>query len=964
MQDARYREFESWILDLASCILCPGGYAYTIRVISHASSAFRDRARYEADRYGWDPWVFVRELLQNSRDAGARRVWIAATRSEGRDRIECRDDGAGMSFEHARRYLFTLYASSKRGGSKTAGRFGIGFWSVLRFSPDAIIIRSRPAHTSHHLATRRGEKCGLDDGSDGWLVRLDGDLENTRREPTVMEPGTEIVLERPAHEIDLEDAIRNAVLRDAPFLSCRDKPERPLEVRINGRVVRSEPELPPPSLSFERRGLRGAVALGDEPRVEIFAHGLKVRDAASLDDLLLGGRPGRPPLPATSGGSAPRVLIDSRDLSVLMARGDAREDRALRRLVAIGHRELGRLVRAELDRHARATRHGGIGEWIRDLVAGIRLPREAVIGTVAVVIFGLGWFVLQQIPESGGTPLAVPTVGADPRTTDREPAPYRGLEESYRGPSVETLGRVSPPVDLHYRPADQNLNFAALLVTGLDADGVPAGDRSAITGPYRGRGCVESCVAIEMTVDAGAGVLRLPVPTGHAVDPDSVRLDDRPVSVVATAAGQPAIRLEAARAGRLFFRSSPGPGSIPTAGGEWPDLPAELDVLVADLDRLARSDRASVAADYVRRRVRYDRSRATSRSLLEARRRGLDLFSRTLAVGAGDCDVQNALLAGILDHVGVPSRLALGWVGSEGRVLAGLHAWVEILGADGRWAVVDASVDLERSSSPASDTPRKVVGSVASIADGRWMLIVGGALLVVVAAAVVLVRRSWRRSLRPGDGSDLSDLLRGAAARPEAFAGIRPLFNRRVVPLLERPPVSLAQARAALRRGWLGSGSSKSRLAVEAAAAGGMVIDGDSREGRAVAEALGSVDLDRWQEILEGARIEPLAERVEEALGAAGESCRLRVASEVGQHMAALDGRAFGLGRSSCWVVVDEESELWKVVCDIGRRQPARAALLFADSVVHLVGVPPQSRPRCLGALAEAALVESGGGAS
>ena len=923
---------------------CP---LYPVPVNSADNNAFRNRARYEADRYGWDPWVFVRELLQNSRDAGARGVWISATRREGRDRIECRDDGAGMGFEHARRYLFTLYASSKRGRSRTAGRFGIGFWSVLRFSPDTIVIRS-----------------SRDDSNEGWLVRLSGNLEHAVHEPTVMEPGTEIVLERPAQAVDLENAVRDAVLRDAPFLSCRDRPEQPLEVRVNGRIVRSEPELPPPSLSFRRRGLRGAVALGDEPRVEIFAHGLKVRDAASLDDLLLVGGAGRPPLPATTGGSAPRVRIDSRDLSVLMARGDAREDHALRRLVAIGHRELGRLVRAELDRHARATGRGGIGEWIRDLRAGFRLPRAAVVGVAVAVIAGLGWLALEPWPGSGGTPPVVQVVGVIPNRAEREPAPYHGLEKRYRGPSVEILGRVSPPVDLHYQPGDQDLYFAALLVTSLDADGVPTGSSSTATRSYRGQPCVERCVEIEMTVNAGEGVLGLPVPTGHVVDPESVRLDGGRVPVVATASGQPAIRLGAARAGRLLYQSSAGPGSVTTAGGDWPDLPAELHVLVADLEKLARVDRVSVAADYVRRRVRYDRSLATSTSLLEARRRGLDLFSRTLAVGAGDCDVQNALLAGILDHVGVPSRLALGWVGSDGRVLAGLHAWVEFLGVDGHWEVVDASIDLERNSPPAGGATGKVVGSVASVADSHWMLIAGVALLIVVAAVVVLFRRPWRRSLHPGDGSDLSDLLRGAAARPEAFERIRPLFNRRVVPLLERPPVSLAQARDGLCRGRLGSGSSKSRLAVEAAAAGGMVIDGNRREGRAVAEALGAVDLDRWQEILERSRIEPLTERVEEALDAVGEPCRLRVASKVGQHIAVLDGRAFGLGRRSCRVVVDEESELWRVVCGLDRKRPARAALLLADSVVHLIGVPPQSRPRCLGALAEAALEESGGGVS
>ncbi|MEJ2190550.1 MAG: ATP-binding protein [Acidobacteriota bacterium] len=209
-------------------------------------TAFRDRARYEADRYGPDAWVFVRELLQNARDAGARRVWLSGVRSGGRDRVVCRDDGGGMSFDHARRYLFTLYASSKRGQPRSAGRFGIGFWSVLRFAPETILVRSRP---------RSGE---------GWQVRLAGDLEHVKGEGAIMDPGTEIVLERRAGGPQPEKALREAVLRDAPFLRCRGGKERPLEVLVNGRRVAGELDVEPPSLSFRRRGLRGVVALGRE----------------------------------------------------------------------------------------------------------------------------------------------------------------------------------------------------------------------------------------------------------------------------------------------------------------------------------------------------------------------------------------------------------------------------------------------------------------------------------------------------------------------------------------------------------------------------------------------------------------------------------------------------------------------------------------------------------------------------
>ena len=112
------------------------------------SRAFRERARLEADRYGPDPWIFVRELLQNSRDAGANGVAFTVgetPRPEGTvEWVACYDDGEGMTFEHARRYLFALYASSKEDRKNQAGKFGVGFWSILRFDPQTIIIRSRP----------------------------------------------------------------------------------------------------------------------------------------------------------------------------------------------------------------------------------------------------------------------------------------------------------------------------------------------------------------------------------------------------------------------------------------------------------------------------------------------------------------------------------------------------------------------------------------------------------------------------------------------------------------------------------------------------------------------------------------------------------------------------------------------------------------------------------------------------
>ena len=100
------------------------------QAVAEKSRAFRERARLEADRYGPDPWIFVRELLQNSRDAGANAVAFTVGErpaSDGSDKVvewvACQDDGEGMTFEHARRYLFALYASSKEDRTNQAGTF-------------------------------------------------------------------------------------------------------------------------------------------------------------------------------------------------------------------------------------------------------------------------------------------------------------------------------------------------------------------------------------------------------------------------------------------------------------------------------------------------------------------------------------------------------------------------------------------------------------------------------------------------------------------------------------------------------------------------------------------------------------------------------------------------------------------------------------------------------------------------
>lgn len=915
------------------------GPAYTGAVTHTSSNTFLLRARLEAERYGTDPWVFVRELLQNARDAGAHRVWFRTTTTHGSESVSCRDDGAGMTFDHARRYLFSLYASSKRGRSRTAGRFGIGFWSVLRFEPREIVVRSRP---------QSGES---------WQVRLDGELELMRRENATMQRGTEVVLMRGTSTDDLEQFLASSILRDAPWLRCRHRAERLLEVRVNGRLVRAEPALAPPCMKFRSRELRGVVGLGSEPRAEIFAHGFRVRDAATLDELLVETRPETQALAGSIDGLSPRIIIDSRNLEVLMARGDPREDHALRRLVAVGHRELNRLVRAELDRHANLSAPSRLVERWREAWSVSRVSKVLTAVVLTVALAGLA---MRGAPSWRSGQRAESKRSETTASIVPPPAvPYRDLRGRYRGPDVDSIGGTAPAVDLSYRPAGDRQLFAALWVTGLLADGQPDAEDQVLIGLYEGANCTDDCLEVELGVDSAAGLVRLPIATGHLLDPGSVRLDGQLMPVFAVATGQPAVRLDAPRIGRLRYRSRPGGSAENLKMGVWPELPPDVARFANGLEGLPISARAFEATEFVSKRVTYDTTAETAARHVEAKERSIGLFARAVAIGAGDCDVQNSLVAAMLEESGVPSRLAVGWIGADGRARSGLHAWAEYRGEDGRWRAADASLPRASQRSPATTMPAVVVESDRPMSRSPvWILPVVVALaFAFVGSAVFIAGRRSRRSFQGGDADDIVGLLRGAAVSPRSFEEIRALFSRRLLRLVCGRSISLAWAREKARRGVLACGSSRSELVREAVRGGGKVLDLDHAESAAVAEVMAAINLDQWQELLDRAVGDDLTAHVEDRLAAAGEVCRILVADKPGFETMILRGTALGLGSS--WVVLDRDGHPWQSVHRWAGRSPARAALLLADAVVHQGGVPPTVRHRCLSRFAMDALLEA-----
>lgn len=126
-----------------------------------------------------DPLAFLRELVQNSIDAGTSEIEIETTSSPKQGvpghvvaLISVSDWGGGMSREIVETKLTRLFSSNKDGDRTKIGKFGIGFVSVFAIEPDAVCVDT----------ARDGEawRVLFDEQRRFKLLRLDEPIEGTR----------------------------------------------------------------------------------------------------------------------------------------------------------------------------------------------------------------------------------------------------------------------------------------------------------------------------------------------------------------------------------------------------------------------------------------------------------------------------------------------------------------------------------------------------------------------------------------------------------------------------------------------------------------------------------------------------------------------------------------------------------------------------------------------------------------
>lgn len=760
---------------------------------------FRGLAEAVTRAYGDDPWFFLRELAQNSRDAGARAVRVSAwIDAAGMETIHFEDDGRGMTLDHARRFLFRLYASDKGGDRAAAGRYGIGFWTVLRFAPARIVLQSR-----------RGRR--------GWAVSLDAELNAGHGECRLSRPGTAVTLQRPGRgcaEAEFQRQVRAGLLAYCRYLRRNDRRGSPLPLWFMGANL-TEPMILPGPLSFSFRSgpVEGAVALGPEPEVRLYARGLPVwrgtllgqmshlhaDDAAAAD---------------VGAGLAPVFLLNGNHLDVTFSRDLALENRDLDLVRRKAEAALQRLLLAALERSFPRTAAQRLGDRLRKAVRP--LSRHARRWLPPLLLAPLLLFLLRLGPL------------APRRQAPSWPGP--GLRSlSYRGAVVNEAPSLAP-ASFSYSPPLPAL-FRLFVAAAYDRGS------GFVRGPVREEtpppplSCPDAS-GMEIRLRAATGELFLPLPTGWGLAPGTLRLDGgTPVTARTTALGETVARLPGG--GLLSCRLCPEaaitrlPARQEALYLDFPEflsLPADLEATAVAARPLAPAEKALLARRLSRTRLDYDDSPAVAERYRGRGGRG-DWLAMVLEIGAGDCDVINGLQVLLLRRMGVASRLTVGLVGENGQARPRLHAWCEYF--DRGWKVSDAAIAGSGAALPARPAPAPLPEPVA----GPSAAAVALALAALTALGVFALL--WKRPAKPGlaavAGEKTALLLAQAAGQAILSPGLwgtdSPLRRHPLVPLAGGGWISILQAQGLLRRKRLLFTANRNPLALSLAAGGAAVVD-------------------------------------------------------------------------------------------------------------------------------------------
>ena len=743
------------------------------------SAAFRD--------YGKDPWIFLRELAQNSRDAHANLIKVETKHDrDGNEVIVFKDDGRGMTYRHARQYLFRLYSSSKETDNQAAGMYGIGFWTVLRYNPTDITIESFHKQES-------------------WAVNFDAGLNSRPATVNLTAHGTRITLKRkPAFGTfnEFRHAVQTHLSRYCRYLRRNDRSGTPLPIILDGEPV-NRPFTLPGQLThhFKRGSLEGVIGLGKKPKVIIHACGLPVWEGSTLMELSHSVTEQNKKRNFEIGpGLAPVFLLNGNRLSVNFSRRSVLDNRELKTVKKIAERELGNLVQLYASTAIPERRRDRVYDGLKRAGRGIRKSwwKKILLMVLLVVpleVATLHWF------------FGTTTNGANPI--------LRVDNRLYTGATV-TNGPDAAALDLTYSPPDRALHFK---IFSADSYDIPAGFvRGLHQNLYKAAETPEEAedkLKIRLNTQE-AGNIFLPIPGGYVIDPFSIRLNGAPFHgvrrspsaeiTIAVPKKGGAITYECLKSQKsavLTMTEAANTTSLP-AGIK---LPSAIERRLPPLMELNTFQKVSGVLNIIANFVKYDASAATAAKYKQMAGSG-DWLDQVLTIGQGDCDILNGLNVLLLRKVNVPSRLAIGFIGNNGGISSVAHAWTEYY-HDG-WHTIDASGIIPL---------KPMLLETGSRGQSAWTIpaaLIGMMIALLMVALFLLTRKKAAPQTEGAEvekiRENLARLAIGAMLQPSMWGMDSNLWDKRIIPTTRARHISLRQVLRLSRKHKLFAGHPKNPI--------------------------------------------------------------------------------------------------------------------------------------------------------
>ena len=856
---------------------------------------FRKWAKYACREYDKEPWSFLRELAQNSRDANARQIQVKGyLNHDGMEILEFEDDGKGMTFEHARRYLFCLYASSKERNSRYAGKYGIGFWSVLSFAPEKIIIESR---------TKKEE----------WGIEIHSNFETVAFNCNLNHCGTRVTLIRKSqfeNEGEFKKKVEDALVKYCKYLRRNDREFSNLPVIFEGKNITRQIRLQGPiSMSFRHGATEGSVTLSKTPSVEVYARGLFVWKGTAIDELrhtfqkqkLIHDEPA---------GLFPVFILNGNNLNVNLSRRTVIDDKELEKVRNSACRALQRLINLHLEktfpRNPLRKSLDIVFEFFKKLQY---LPYQFYFSIVLSIIIA---FLIIKIIH----PVIFNYI--NPYKTVSPPNSVFRFEGAVIDSPDELTNNAltieyNPPIDAYFR------------VLSAETYDTKKGFVANIDYPIKTQKlflkCHQPLVSVKLNLKTEEEKFTLPVPAGYIVEPESIKFEGKKINNSYITQGGDTIVENIHTNGLWEYNCCPIPPDFQPENEYLTKIseilgkisfPDNINQIIEDSVRLTTEQKVLSATLLTQTLLKYDNS-IEGAQIYKQLKFSDNYLDFVLKAGIGDCDVMNGLNAIFLRLMKIPARLAIGLIGKNGKTEPAMHAWTEYY--DNGWKFIDATAPIyeepknenansfkkttehisqnstidtnffqkfqkivveDKNKEPLKNNEIPNLGKKKS-SSKTFFLITAVPLTILLTIFLLFAflkhSKNWEHieSISDKKASEeiLAKLILSASSHPHFWRGTHRLWFHEILPLLNNKRISLNNAIKLSKKKMLFSGSPGNPLAMDALKAGSHVLDKTHKIfGEFISHLSGVIDLDTVHSIKpislqEGSKLKRIIDRVQ-----------------------------------------------------------------------------------------------------